>query len=87
MPDLIQISGKKEEKKEEKEEKKEEQPTIEELEKRKEEISKIWAHQQMVKQNRELYARPENILYRLPLSDAQRAQIFENLMKEYEKAN
>lgn len=73
---IIMPTQKKEEKKEE------EQPTIEELEKRKEEISKIWAHQQMVKQNKELYARPENILYRLPLSDAQRKQIYENLMKE-----
>ena len=70
---------------ENKKEKSKDEEQLEELERLGKEIDQIRITQTLVNRNPNVFRRPQNILYRLPLSESQREAVFNNIIKEAEK--
>ena len=70
---------------ENKKEKTKDEEQLEELERLGKEIDQIRITQTLVNRNPNVFRKPQNILYRLPLSESQREAVFNNIIKEAEK--
>lgn len=59
---------------------------IKDLEKRGDEMDDLLRHNYLLRKYKTIYHKPENILYRLPLTESQRAELHAKVMQEHEAA-